>query len=103
MAYNDKAEPTLLSALATKPVKLAGTTGLLLIENDIDKKGPRFLGALILKKSESPFDLVGVMDVTEIRRLSGHLWELANHLIKVRIDTEMAEQEKKKPKRKLRK
>ena len=96
-------DPTLLSVIMNMPIKSAGTTGLFLIEDDLNSDTTRFMGAMILEDSESPFDLVALMDVTQIRRLSKQLWEMANHLIQVRIDIEIEEQEKRKPKKRRRK
>lgn len=92
-------KPTLASVLASMPIRLANATGLFLVENDVDRQEPRFIGALMLEGNEDFPDLVGLMDVIDIRRLSGQLWELANHLIQTRIDTEIAEQEVKNKKK----
>ena len=99
MAYT-RIDPTPFSSIINLPIKAAGTSSLLLFKNDTSQDGPEFIGGLILRDSPSPFDLVALMDVTEIRRLARSLWDMANHLVQVRIDAEMEEQENRNKKRK---
>jgi hypothetical protein len=94
-----KVEPTLLSVLAGMPIKLVDKTALFPIENDLNDKSSKFLGALLLEEPDIPFNLIDIMEVTEIRQLSRQLWDMANHLVEICIDEDIAKQEKKAKKR----
>lgn len=99
MAYTP-VDPILLSVFTSLPIKAAGKSSLLLLEDDLKSLKTKFIGAMLLSESDSPFDLVALMDVVQLRRLSRNLGEMANHLVQVRMDAEMEEQENRNTKRK---
>lgn len=102
MTYT-KVDPVPISTLLNTSIKAVDKTTMLLLEDDMKSLDVNFIGALLLQGSEGPFDLIALLDVKEIRTLARSLWDMANHLIEIRIELEIAKLEKKKPRRKRKK